>query len=139
MRAFRFGVTLAILGLLGSACSTAEPRPDREFLSPDLLTRQQIDEVRRSNAYDVVQRLKSHWLQPRGRSHLPPAAGTPQFEENPILVYMDGQRPGSIEQLQRIEIAVIQSIRYFSPADASARWGFNHGGGAIEVLTRPER
>lgn len=139
MHGFRLGVTLAVLGVVASACSSAEPRSDREFHSPDLLTLQQIEEVRANNAYEVVQRLKAHWLQPRGRSHLPAAPGTPQFQENPIMVYLDGQRMGTVEQLQRIEIAVIHRIRYFPPAEASARWGFNHGGGAIEVLTQPER
>lgn len=138
MYGFRFGVTLAVLGV-ASACSSTEPRPDREFHSPDLLTREQIEEVRANNAYEVVQRLKSHWLQPRGRSQMPSAPGTPQFEENPVLVYMDGQRMGTVQQLQRIEITLIDHIRYFSPSEASARWGFNHGGGVIEVLTRPER
>lgn len=139
MHGFRFGVTLAVLCVVASACSSAEPRSDREFLSPDLLTRLQIEDVRASNAFEAVQRLKSHWLQPKGRAQLPSASGTPQFEETPVLVYLDGQRMGTVEQLQRIEIAVIHSIRYFSPAEASTRWGFNHGGGVIEVLTRPER
>lgn len=138
MNRFRIGVTLAVVGV-AFACSSTEPRTDREFRSRDLLTHQQIEDVRASNAYDVVQRLKSHWLQPRGRSQMPSAPGTPQFQENPVRVYMDGQRIGTVEQLRRIEITVIRRIRYYSPAEASARWGFNHGGGAIEVLTRSER
>lgn len=123
--------------LAGLGCASSRSDSDGDFASRNVLTLDQISSVRASNAYEVVQRLKSQWLRTRGTAQMPAAAGTPQFEENPVLVYLDDQRIGTVDQLRRIEIAAVQYIRYYSPAEASARWGFNHGGGVIFVSTRP--
>ncbi|MEJ2502924.1 MAG: hypothetical protein P8177_06350 [Gemmatimonadota bacterium] len=131
---------LAALVLLAAGCaSTGEPdsADESEFISRDVLTYSQIQEVRATNAYEAVERLKSHWLRPQGRSQMPTAPGVPQFQENPVLAYLDDQRLGSVEQLRGIEIAAVQYIQYFSPSEAATRWGFNHGGGAVLVSTRP--
>jgi hypothetical protein len=135
MRSPRYPLLFAAVLLAGCA-STAEDS-DTEFVSRDILTLEQITEVRATNGYEAVQRLKSHWLRTRGSSQMPAAEGMPQFRENPVLVYLDDQRLGGVDQLRRIEIAAIQYIQYFSPAEASSRWGMNHGGGVIYVSTRP--
>jgi hypothetical protein len=133
----RMNVLLVASFLAGLACASTRSDSDGDFASRNVLTLEQINSVRASNAYEVVERLKSQWLRIRGTSQMPAAAGSPQFEENPVLVYMDDQRLGTVDQLRRIEIAVVQYIRYYSPSEASARWGFNHGGGVIFVSTRP--
>lgn len=131
-------MALLLIPLLASlACASTQNGSDGDFVSRNVLTLEQINSVRATNAFEVVERLKSHWLRVRGRSQPPTSAGTPQFEENPVLVYMDDQRLGTVDQLRRIEIAVVQYIRYYSPAEASSRWGFNHGGGVIYVSTQP--
>lgn len=135
----RIPVNALLLAFLfaGLGCASTRSDSDRDFSSRNVLTLEQISSVRANNAYEVVQRLKSQWLRIRGSSQMPAAAGSPQFEENPVLVYMDDQRLGSVDQLRRIEIAAVQYIRYYPPTEASARWGFNHGGGVIFVSTRP--
>lgn len=129
-------VTLTGITLFSAACASS-PNAGEEFLSRDLLTHEQIAAVRAVNAFEAVERLKSHWLRPVGRSQLPPAAGTPQFRENAVQVYLDDQRLGGIENLRGIEIAAVRYIRYIPPAQAAARWGFNNAGGAIFVSTQP--
>ena len=54
-----------------------------------------------------------------------------------VLVYIDDQKFGPVESLKRIEIAAVEYIRFYGPAEASSRWGFGHGGGVIFVSTRP--
>ena len=136
MRASVAGLVLAS-ALLTAGCATGGTPSDGEFSSRHLLTLEQITAVRATNAYDAVERLKSSWLRPVGRSQMPGAPGVPQFEENPVMVYLDDQRLGGVDQLRGIEIAAVQYIRYYSPSEASSRWGLNHAGGAIYVSTRP--
>lgn len=128
-------VTVPVLLTLaaGSGCASTEQASDREFVSRDVLTYQQIDEVRATNAYEAVERLKSHWL----RSTTPTSPVSQQAGTIPVMVYLDNQRMGYVDQLRRIEVAAIDYIRYFSPAEAAARWGFGNAGGAILVVTQP--
>lgn len=123
--------------VLGIGCASPGTQSDRDFVSRDMLTLDQISDVRATNAFDAVQRLKAHWLRPPGTSQLPAPDGSPQFQENPVQVYLDDQRLGGVEHLRTIEIAVVRYIQRFPPAEAAARWGFNNGGGAILVSTRP--
>jgi hypothetical protein len=137
LRVLAVAASVALAAGCASAGESAPSDDDDTFLSRDILTIQQLEGVRATNAYEGVERLKAHWLRPRGTTQMPSAPGVPQFEENQVLAYLDDQRLGTVEQLRRIEIAAVQYIRYFSPAEASSRWGFNHGGGAILVSTRP--
>ena len=131
----RFLLPGALLAL--AACATTRSDSDKEFGSTDLLTLDQITSVRATNAYEAVERLKSHWLRPKGRTQMPAAPGSPQFQENPVMVYLDDQRLGGVDHLRTIEIGVVQYIRHFPAAEAAARWGFDNAGGAILVSTRP--
>lgn len=105
--------------------------------SREIITREDIERTHAVNAYDAVERLRSHWLRQRGTTQLPAAQGGAQFQEAEIQVYLDDQRLGNLENLRRIEITAVQYIRFVQPAEASSRWGFGHGAGAILVSTRP--
>ena len=105
--------------------------------SREIITREDIERTHAVNAYEAVERLRSHWLRPRGTTQMPAAQGGVQFQEPEIQVYLDDQRLGNLENLRRIEIAAVQYIRFVQPAEASSRWGFGHGAGAILASTRP--
>lgn len=137
MRTTFESLLVATLLLAAAGCATSGERSDDEFRSRDVLTLEQINSVRATNAYEAVERLKSQWLRTRGSAQLPTADGQPQFDENEVLVYLDDQRLGGVQNLRGIEIAAVRYIQYYSPAQASARWGFNHGGGVIFVSTQP--
>ena len=122
-------VTLAA----GLGCATTAERSDGEYMSRDVLTQEQIQEVRATNAYEVVERLKAHWL----RSTTPTSPVNQERRTMRVMVYLDGQRVGYVDQLRRIEVAAIKYIQYYSPSEASARWGFGNAGGAILVVTQP--
>lgn len=135
-RLLRLMLILLFASLVGGCASSGAERAGKSVTSRDVLTLEQIARVRATNAYEVVERLRSNWLRVPP-TQMPAQGGAPQVQQNPVLVYLDGQRLGDVGTLRGIEIAAVQYIRYFSPAEASARWGFNHGGGVIFVSTRP--
>jgi len=52
-----------------------------------------------------------------------------------MKVYLDGHRLGRTSTLTEINARNIETIRFFSPAEAVARWGAGNGYGAILVKT----
>ena len=86
-------------------------------------------ERRFNNAYDAVEALRRNWLLSRG----------PDSFQSPttVQVYLDQMRLGGIEQLKTIQTINITSIRYYDGISATARWGLDHGAGAILVSTQP--
>lgn len=98
---------------------------------PDMITREQVQEVRFSTAYDAVRDLRGNWLT---------AHGTESFRYPiEVQVYLDGVRMGGIAMLQSIASTHIQYIRFFRGIEASARWGLDHGRGVIWVSTQATR
>lgn len=125
-------VALAATVLVGAGCAGTGERGEREYRDPNLLTHEQVRQVEASNAYEVVERLRSRWLRDYGTTQLPGAAG--DFR---VQVYLDDVHMGGLDRLRDIGYREIRYIRYYPPQEASARWGFNHGAGAIMVSTRP--
>lgn len=125
-------LTVAVVVVL-AACSGA--RQDGEPRSSlNLITAEQIEETRATNAYELVERLRSRWLRTQGRTQLRPGA-TEEFE---VQVYLDDVRLGGVDRLREIPSGDVAHVRYFPPTEASARYGFDHGAGVIAVSTRPE-
>ncbi len=111
-----------------TATSTATNRPAGD---PNLITRQQIEEQRFATAYDVVKTLRGNWLNARGvESFRYPTA---------VQVYLDDVHVGDVSTLQTISTTPIQFIRYYNAQDATAKWGVDHGRGAIYISTRVGR
>lgn len=73
----------------------------------------------------VIERLRPRWLQSR--------AGT--GGEPPVL-YVDGARRGSINDLTSMRSSNLQQLEYMSASDATTRYGTGHGGGAVMVTSR---
>lgn len=109
--------------LRGSAPGTRAARPDRQ-----LLTRDEIRSTQFTNAFEVVRALRGNWLRLRSAD---------SFGKSSVLqVYLDMQRlNGGVEELRLMQPANIASIRFMDPIQASARWGMDHGAGAILVTT----
>lgn len=120
---------LLLFAALVSACASSGgggPRVDR-----NLLTREQILETNRQNAYEVVETLRSNWLRTRGPTSLTSA-------DAQVQVYIDDNRLGTVETLRTISTPMIQYIRWYDGIAATGRWGLDHGAGVIYVSTRPE-
>lgn len=103
----------------GGAEGDRGPRPD-----PNLITAEELAPHANLNCLDAVRQLRPRWLQDRGRTIKP-------------ILMLDGNRMGSAEDaLANIGAGDVESLRYFSPSDASVRFGTTVTGGAIEAISR---
>jgi hypothetical protein len=119
--------------------------------SSDLITREQIDGVRSSNLYDVVEALHSNWLNermpvPRDRATTKQdTTGKAQYtadysagrsmpgQAGGIQVYFDGTRVGGLSELKNIRPGDVYNVRRINGIDAQARFGIGHSAGVIYV------
>ena len=116
-------VTLALF-----ACSSG-PTSSGSRANRNLISTEEIAEQPITTAYDLVQRLRPGWLRNRGPSSI--AGGGPSLP----LVYIDEVRSGSLEALNRVSTQIIREIQFINGRDATTKWGLDHGGGVIMVLT----
>jgi hypothetical protein len=133
MHTHRFVRQLAAATLITLAASgCARPGAGRGAV-PDrsVITRAEIASRHFNNAFDIVEALRSNWLLSRG----------PDSFQHPtsVQVYLDQMRLGGADQLKTIQTAQIISIRYYDGISATARWGLDHGAGAILVSTQSPR
>ena len=96
----------------------------------DLITQEELQRGSYTNLYDAVQALRSRWLNSRGPDTLIGRQGE-------VQVHMDETRLGGIGALRNIPPVGVTSLQWYSPTDAAARWGLDHGHGAIVISTRP--
>ena len=107
--------------------SIALPKPAKIRVDQHLITRDAILSTQYTNLYDVIQALRSNWL----RIKAPDSFG----KSSALQVYLDTQRLSGVDELRQMAPTNIESIRYYDAVEASARWGMDHGAGAIYILT----
>ncbi len=109
-------------GTAPKAATAGRPRQDQQLITRDVIVGTQY-----TNLYDVIQAMRSNWLQVK------PSGG---FSQAALLqVYLDNQRIGGVEELRRIAPSSVLTVRFYDPIAAAARWGMDHGAGAIYVVT----
>jgi hypothetical protein len=97
----------------------------------DFLTAANFVDVKGGTLYDAVQQLRPAWIL---RTRPNPVLST----QTNVMIYMDGARYGAgIDGLRTLALSAIATVRYFSPVEATARFGPGHPLGAIEVITQP--
>ena len=133
MKRGRFGSSLRtcvlmLFVLLAAACSSTGGGGGGG--NPDLITREQIEQMPEGSAYTIIQRFRSSWLRARQPATLGNAS--PAYAE----VFVDEMRYGDISSLNRIGSSNIESIQYISATDATTRYGTGYMGGIIRVNTR---
>ena len=126
---------MAYMTLVASACappapSADTPAPSRmERRSNALITRDELGKSTARDALTAVRSLRPDWLRGRGATSL--QAGVPE-----VVVYMDGQRVGTADVLSQFATVHIKEMKYFGATEATQRWGTDHSGGVIEIVTR---
>lgn len=117
----------AVLILLVAGCAAG----GREGSAADrnIITAAELERFQNASAFEVVQRLRPHFLQRRGPS-------TYARPDNFPVVYVDNQRRGELGELRHIPAGSIERIEFVSAADATTRWGTGHVSGVIAVHTR---
>lgn len=125
MRTIRLILPLVLL-LAAGACTATGGSGSRS--SRDMLTRVDLEASMQVNAFDAIRQERPMWLRTRGPNSF--------NSDNPIMVYIDGNRAGSLEVLQGIPLMTVERLRFYDPPEAQARFGLNNTNGAIEVITR---
>lgn len=92
-----------------------------------MLDRDEIRATQFTNLYEVVLALRANWLRIR--------AGDSFEKSTPIQLYLDAQRLSGVEELRQMNPRNIASIRCLDPIQAGARFGLDHGAGAILMTT----
>ena len=122
---------IAIAAILGCA-SSASPISDtvRVPRTADYITGEEIvaSNASEMTAYDAIARLRPNWLASHGK-----ATHGPEY----AMVFVDGQRYGSVESLRSFQAFAVADMRYYDITQAGARFGVQGGtGGVIEVRIR---
>jgi hypothetical protein len=83
------------------------------------------------NAYEVIARLRPHWLSSHGPSSLA------REGSGYAVVFLDGQQYGDLNSLRSIRGDDVGALRFYSSSEAGARFGLRAGtSGVIEVRMR---
>ena len=117
-----FALTVGAPGCAGR--TNPGPAVDR-----NTLVQEQFADRGYNTAFDVIQSLRSNWLAARG----PDSFVAP----TQVQVYLDGVRMGGVDQLRTIDLRPVTYMRFFDGIAATARWGLDHGSGAIYISTHP--
>ena len=124
---------LLIIGLIlvGAACA-GRAGPDGSPRSQvDTITLQEIE--RRgpfTNLYDLVQILRPRWIRSQGPDTFMGGQGE-------VQVHVDGNWLGGVNSMRNLAAHGVTSVRWLDPVDAAARYGLDHGHGAIVISTAP--
>lgn len=110
------------LGLAGCASGGGGNRP--AGATSNRIVRAELETLGQIDALQAVQRLRSRWIQSRGG-----------MGSDPPVLYVDGTRRGSADELRFIRADEIEQLEFLSAGDATTRFGTGHTGGAILVTS----
>jgi hypothetical protein len=112
-----------------SSTSGAAPAPRRNsaLLAAEEIRTANLD---RGTAYDAIARLRPTWVSRTTRSFDPPS-------NEGAVVFIDGQRFGDVASLRNVDADHMESIRFYSAAEAGGIYGLQGGmSGVIAVTTK---
>ena len=114
--AFRRAWNLVLVGMtaFSVACASSGTQNVAES-SRDKVTSIEIDATPASSAFDLVNRLRPHWLRQGGTGSI----GGGSIRSLVTLVYLDGNRVGTLEALRSISAAGIRTMEWI-PATRAA-------------------
>ncbi len=127
------------------AQNNAKPKKKKVRRDPNLVTSEEIDDVRSdvTDAYELVQRLRPQWLRTHGSTGLRPVgAGTgirtnggSAAPPNTPRVLRDDVPVGDINALRGINPAVIKEMRFLDARKSTTLYGTGYDSGAILIIT----
>jgi len=125
-RLYLFALASAIACASGGAGTSAAPRVDR-----NVITEQEIQSVPSSSLYDLIEKLRPHFLRSRGATSIS-TAGVSEC----AVVYVDGRSYGDIGSLRSIVANQVSEVHYYDATSAAQRFGMINGSGVIEVTIK---
>jgi hypothetical protein len=124
------GLLVLLLTLFSTACASTGASTRSEAGRSDRITQADIGETAYADVYELIMARRASWLRPRGQDSF--------NNSSQVQVYRDEVHIGGVETLRSIHPMEIEYVRYFDAVQASSRWGFDHGSGAIYVATRKD-
>lgn len=121
---------LALAAVVAIACSPPRLGPGMVSNS-QVITEEEIEASRASNAFEVIQKLRANFLSYRGETSLTKNQSKPY-----PTVYLDGQEFGPINTLRTIPASQISSIQLLRSWEATTKYGTGNMGGVIAITTR---
>jgi hypothetical protein len=106
-----------------AAPAARAPRRDR-----NKITEEEITKGTEADAFSFVQKARPQWLRVRGQGSL-------SLSEQ-VWVYRYGAKIGGVGALRSVALSEVREIQYLDGSAATARFGADHGSGAILLITR---
>jgi hypothetical protein len=112
-----------------SACAARPSSRTAPAARRDVLTEQDLHDRGFTTALDAIQALRGNWLETHGTNSF--------YSPVTVKVYLDDTRLGGVDELTKIMVSEVVYIRHYDGIAATARWGLDHGAGAIYISTHP--
>src|SRR5690349_6766781 len=94
----------------------------------EVITRAELDRSRELNLYDAIAKIRPAFLRNRSAT----ARGRDAGQQ--MMVYVDGERLDTIDDLRHLTPGEVEEVRFYEPAQANVRFGLhNNYGGAIAI------
>ena len=134
---FRWLLSIAAAAGLTTACAsgTGTGAPKAEESSRDRITSVELANTTGTSAYDLIFKLRPHWL----RAGATGSIGGGTMTNQVTLVYLDGSRLGTLDALRSITASGIKSMEWIQASRAAivlSDVGNDPIAGAISIKTR---
>lgn len=122
---------LAVVGVgLAMACASAPAASTPGVTqNTNVISRDELNTINASNAYDAIQRLRPQYLRSHG------STSTTVLDGGLPAVYVDRNYYGDIYSLREFGLGSVKEIRYYSPSEATSRFSTGSPNGAIQIIT----
>lgn len=133
MRYIRHALTLAI-ALLAISCVKPGSKAQNVRRDQNLLSRAEITAAQVRNAFELIERERPRWLQPR-------VARTLTGDKH-VMVYVNDTPLGDINSLRQLSLEGVELIRFLDHAQARVQLpaaGVGMTAGVIQVITATGR
>jgi hypothetical protein len=98
----------------------------------NIISATEIQSVPSANLYDLISKLRPHFLRSRGPQSLSSGSTATEY----ATVYMDGRPYGDIASLRSIVSSQVSEVRYYDASSAAAKFGMINSNGVIEVIIK---
>ena len=111
-RSIRFLVSLVAALVLVSACSGNSGSARGPSRDRNMITTEELATTNGLSAYEVVQRLRPHWLNARGGAR---SLGL----RTEVVVFSDNIRLGGVDVLRNLPANTVREMKYMDATEAS--------------------
>jgi hypothetical protein len=113
---------------LVTGCATGQQTSGSAPADRNVITQQEIEAAQSLTAYDMIRALRPRWLSERGVTSL--------RTSNPIMVYVNENRVGTVDRLRDYAPRDLREARFLDATQATQRFGTGHRSGAIMLYLR---